>query len=129
MDPLNDKTNVGENIENSQNHVQQQQDQQHESKKGISSVKKASAKKNNKMRSPQEVLASLNHSQILESPRVPSWLLQDAETHKKNMSIFTANSKRNFLMSLRKKGIAGHQNQFAKLHKNEEETSSSTKER
>ena len=56
------------------------------------SVESKNNSKNNIKKSvnrlPEEVLASLNHSNILESPRVPSWLLQDAE--KQNWSTIEA---------------------------------------
>ena len=76
------------------------------------------AKESAKERPPSEVLASLHNTNILESPRVPAWLMKDAETHRKSMIKFTNSSKRTFLKSLRRKNKPPHR--FPRFNTDEE---------
>ena len=108
---------------NKHNHHHHHDNENNNNNNNNKSVESKNNSKNNIKKSvnrlPEEVLASLNHSNILESPRVPSWLLQDAEKQKKIMSNYTKSSKRNFLKSLRKKGI---KTQRLNIHSNENES-------
>ena len=60
-----------------------------------------------KPRSAAEIICSLNDPKSILSPRVPAWIMEDAEKMN-NMGAFITRSKRNFLKELRTRGKTAH---------------------